>query len=141
MSLCRGLLGCALAACVAAGAATAQTGEPAGQMRITEDAFYIGEIEGRGGLPDIGIALAFSRQSGRVVVCAATASTLSGTLQRVKRAIVVTESGTTILRGLHWAPNYPPGAGLVGQIADCQITRHVAPENPQFGFDLTRSRF
>lgn len=120
-------------------AAVAQTGEPAGQLIIDEN-FNITKLDGTGGLSDVWVALTIVEQSGRVVVCAATGGRLSGTLRQVKRAIEITEGGTRIMRGIHWSPDYPPG-DLIGQVADCQITNHPMPANPDFGIRLSRSRF
>ena len=125
---------------LAAGTAGAQTGQPAGEAVITES-FIISELSTTGGIADIDFALAFTEQDGRVVVCAATAAPLSGTLRQIMRAMVITEGSRTILRGLQWAPNYPAGTDLIGQTAGCQATRHPAPETPDFGFDLSRTRF
>lgn len=132
--------GLCAAVLTAIGGAEAQTGQPIGRIVINEN-FVITELQARGGLSDITFALAFTEQGGRVVVCAATAAPLSGTLRQVMRAVIIVESGTTILRGLQWAPNYAAGSDLVGQVAECQITGYPAPENPNFGFDLTRTRF
>lgn len=129
-----------LALTLSSGFALAQTGEPAGQLQI-DDNFYVDTLDGRGGLPDVGFALAFTQQNGRVVVCAATAGRLSGTQRQVKRAMQITEGGRVILRGLQWAPNYPNTNALMGQMADCQITTHPAPSNPDFGIEMSRTRF
>ncbi len=120
--------------------ASAQVGEPAGEL-VINDSFLIDEIEAIGGLPDIGIAIGFTQQQGRIVVCAATASQLSGTLSQIKRSLIITEGGTRVMRGLHWSPNYPAGSDLLGRTAECQITRFPAPAEPEFGISLERTRF
>lgn len=129
-----------LALSLIAQTALAQVGEPAGEV-VINDSFLIDRLDTTGGLPDIDIAIGFSQQQGRIVVCAATASQLSGTLARVKRALIITEGGNRVMRGLHWSPNYPLGTDLLGQVAECQITRFPAPANPQFGISLERTRF
>lgn len=136
----KSLLLAAVVALTASSAVEAQTGEPVGSITI-DDSFYIDTLEARGGLPDIEIALAFTQQNGRVVICAATASRLSGTLQQVKRAIEISESGRRIMRGIQWAPNHPAGSNLIGLQADCQITSHPAPAQPDFGLSLSRTTF
>ncbi len=123
----------------AAGSAGAQTGQRAGETVVT-DAFVIYELNATGH-GDIDVAIAFLERDGRVVICAATAAPLSGTLRQIMRAIRVSEGSTTILRGLQWAPNYPARSDLVGRAADCRMTRHPAPEAPDFGIALTRSEF
>ena len=122
------------------GPALAQTGQEAGEMTITES-FVIDELEVTGGSSDVGFALAFTQQNGRIVVCAATASQLSGTLQKIKRAMVISEGGRTIMRGIHWAPNYRPGTGLIGQQAACRLTDHPVPAAADFGLSLSQNRF
>lgn len=134
----RGLFAAALV--LPTGPAIAQTGEDAGQLAVT-DQFVIDEIEVSGGLNDVAFALAFTRQNGRVVVCAATASQLSGTLQQIKRAMVISESGRTIMRGIHWAPNYRPTEDLIGQQAACRLTTHPVPADPDFEVRLARTSF
>ncbi|WP_420858362.1 hypothetical protein [Marivivens marinus] len=123
-----------------AGASHAQQGQSLGAVPVDEG-FIIDELETRGGLPRITIALAALPYEGKIAICAAVSSRRTPTLRQIMRAMDVSSGTRTIQRGLHFAAQYPEHQNLMGQPANCVLTNAPAVENPDLGLSMSRTRF
>lgn len=124
---------------VTAGVANAQSGEAISGVTIDSEFIDIGG-RWRGGR-EVSVWISIMEVNGYYAVCAATSGIRNNADRQLLQAHKIMLDGSTMLRGLRWAPNLRGVSDPEGREAACRLTSSAVRANPSFDVELQRTRF